>query len=34
MQLEIEDRENMFTIVEKIKKDNGLDEKSTALLRQ
>lgn len=26
MQFEIEDRENMFAIVEKIKQDSGLDE--------
>ncbi|MEZ8384556.1 DUF3861 domain-containing protein [Vibrio splendidus] len=32
MQFEIEDRENMFAIVEKIKQDSGLDEQSAALL--
>ncbi|MBE8564266.1 DUF3861 domain-containing protein [Vibrio splendidus] len=32
MQFEIEDRENMFAIVEKIKQDSGLDEQSAARL--
>ncbi|MDH5911341.1 DUF3861 domain-containing protein [Vibrio splendidus] len=32
MQFEIEDRENMFEIVEKIKQDSGLDEQSAARL--
>ncbi|MCG9642378.1 DUF3861 domain-containing protein [Vibrio sp. Isolate34] len=32
MQFEIEDRENMFAIVEKIKQDGGLDEQSAARL--
>lgn len=32
MQFEIEDRENMFAIVDKIKQDSGLDEQSTRRL--
>ncbi|MEZ8687974.1 DUF3861 domain-containing protein [Vibrio splendidus] len=32
MQFEIEDRENMFAIVEKITQDSGLDEQSAARL--
>ncbi|MEZ9323064.1 DUF3861 domain-containing protein [Vibrio sp. 10N.286.51.E5] len=32
MQFEIEDRENMFAVVEKIKQDSGLDEQSAARL--
>ncbi|WP_299690362.1 DUF3861 domain-containing protein [uncultured Vibrio sp.] len=32
MQFEIEDRENMFEIVDKIKQDSGLDEQSAARL--
>ncbi|OQQ02098.1 hypothetical protein BK411_22690 [Vibrio splendidus] len=32
MQFEIEDRENLFAIVEKIKQDSGLDEQSAARL--
>ncbi|UPR54426.1 DUF3861 domain-containing protein [Vibrio cyclitrophicus] len=32
MQFEMEDRENMFAIVEKIKQDSGLDEQSAARL--
>ncbi|MCF7484381.1 DUF3861 domain-containing protein [Vibrio sp. A2-1] len=32
MQFEIEDRENMFAIVEKIKQDSGLDEQSATRL--
>ena len=32
MQLEIEDRENMFAIVDKIMQDSGLDEQSTTRL--